>query len=299
MFTGVCTGTLLLIFENGIKRLPSKMYKTDFDSKWCSNPLYDVDTTHKILDETLRNLYFKNIKLDSIEDPPIKKRISENSIRLKLSNYKSKVHKECTRKMRTNVFCKAKAPLESDTDLVRLEPDDYDEKSQWKIPKEYFIKDGNGYKYKNVSDIEKIDDKKVSWPQKTKRDIDSLTNQFKCSVLIVAKNLHTILESLRDSVFQDDKRIYMGSIKCDKTTYDTLKNLYEYNLETLMEEVIDWCHENSKESRNDEKGRKSPTFEVVGPRLDSDEESWEDMAENMQNDQDEYDKTCYRYDAKY
>lgn len=203
-------------FKNGIVKLPCQYYETDFDSNWCESPLYDPEIIHSVLDDKLRTFYLENNNIDryieTVPKEPQMRNLSDSEIRLKLMQYQKMVHADCTKVMNTTVFHKAKKTIGGEMTLT-----DYDKSLGFEKPQAI-----------------------------TKHDFDLMANEFKCTTLIVAHNCVEVMKYCKKYVFDDEKKTYLGNIKCEDQIYNDLKELYEYQVETLMSEVMQWCGQPEK-----------------------------------------------------
>lgn len=241
-------------FKNGIVKLPSQYYDNDFDSNWCYSPLYDPEMVYKVLDDKLRSFILATNRIDRYLEydpsPPTLRELSDGEVRLNLIRYQKMVHQDCTRVMKTTVFHKAKPALEGEETLTL---EDYDKSLGFEKPKPI-----------------------------TKHDFEVMANEFKCTTLIVAHNCVEIMKYCKPHVFDDDTKTYMGKIQCDDKTYKDLKNLYEYQVDTLMSEVMEWCGEPKKKDAGARVRVKQETvYEDTYNYMQEQNQSYEEVADQM------------------
>ena len=238
-------------FKNGIVHMPSQYYSTDFDSKWCHSPLYDPEMVYGVLDDKLRSFILETNSVDkyllSAPAPPKMRNLTDSEVRLNLLKYQQQVHKDCTSIMNTTVFHKAelarKGALEKG-EMMKLT--DYDQTLGFERPGPI-----------------------------TKHEFELMANEFKCTTLIVAHNCVEIMKYCKSHIFDDETRTYMGNIKCEDNTYKDLKQLYEYQVDTLKAEIMQWCGK--------------PQNRKAGPEIPIKQETvYEDMYEYMEEQQEEY-----------
>ena len=279
--------------ENGLKKLPSKYYTSESDCclSLNSQTLYDINTAHRVLDERLRTMILNNMDMRKyLNDAKTPKLNSPDVFRKKCNQYKKIVHEQCNKIMRTTVFCKAKT-VENGR---RLPKKDYDSSTIWSIPNEYFEKGTDGKpKYASLEDAKESIQKRLTdggnikllengkqqmqrWPTVNINSVKKNTNDFKSCVLVIASHMVKIMKICKPHVFNDDTKTYMGTIECDTETYKTLKDLYEYQVDHLMSDVMDWCEDNSYSCSSSTRASLDTKFEPSGPR----------MGDNNNNDDD-------------
>jgi hypothetical protein len=270
--------------ENGLKKLPSKYYTSESDCclSLNSQTLYDINTTHRVLDERLRTMilknmdmgkYFKNVKTPKLNTPDV--------FRKKCNQYKKIVHEQCNKIMRTTVFCNAKT-IENGK---RLPKKDYDSSTIWSLPNEYFEKGKDGKpKYARLEDAKASIQKRLTdggnikllengkkqmqrWPTVDMNSVKKNTNDFKSCVLVLATHMVKIMKICKPYVLNDNTKTYMGTIECDTDTYNTLKDLYEYQVDHLLSDVMDWCEDTSYSCSSSTRPTLDTKFEPSGPRM--------------------------------
>lgn len=292
--------------ENGLKKLPSKYYTSESDCclSLNSQTLYDINTAHRVLDERLRTMILNNMDMRKyLNDAKTPKLNSPDVFRKKCHQYKKIVHEQCNKIMRTTVFCKAKT-VENGR---RLPKKDYDSSTIWSISNEYFEKGTNGKpKYASLEDAKESIQKRLTdggsikllengkqqmqrWPTVDMNSVKKNTNEFKSCVLVLATHMVKIMKICKPHVFNDDTKTYMGTIECDTETYKTLKDLYEYQVDHLMSDVMDWCEYNSYSCSSSTRASLNTKFEPSGPRMggNNDDDTDSDYVPEEEEDTDD------------